>query len=140
MIDLSYEKIKDWIVTCAKMKHYKQEESSQRRVICRELFEGQTGRFTKNVELSVTEPRTETVTNYKIVGVSKTSFKIDEAELQKLKDAGMLTETDEACFERKLSVKEGPLRKLPKDSVVWRAITEKPGMPTLAIEVIADED
>ena len=140
MIDLSFEKIDGWIRTCAKMKHYKTAESNQRKEICDELFGERTRRFIENVEHSVVPEGTTTAKNYKIVAVSKTSFKIDEAELQRLKDDGLLTEAAEACFERKLSVKEGPLRKLSKDSPVWRAITEKPGTPTLTIEVIEDED
>ncbi len=139
MIELSFEQINKWIHACAQMKHYKIVESDQRREICVELFEDKTGRFTKTINVSVIPPDSEAQIEYKVVGTSKTSFKIDEAILQGLKDEGLLTEADEACFERKLSVKEGPLRKLPKDSAVWRAITEKPGMPTLAIEEVKDE-
>ncbi len=138
MIDLSFEKIDGWIRTCAKMKHYKTEEANQRSKICDELFGERTGRFTENIEHSVIPEGLTTAKNYKIVATSKTSFKIDEAVLQQLKDDGLLTPEIEACFERKLSVKEGLLRKLSKDSIVWHAITEKPGMPTLKIEVIED--
>ncbi len=139
MIDLSYDQITGWLRTCANMKHFKIEEASQRKKICDELFEDKTGRFTKNITVSISPPGSVTSTDYKVVGTSKTSFKIDEETLQTLKDEGLLTEADEACFERNLSVKEGPLRKLPKDSAVWTAITEKPGMPTLTIEEVKDE-
>jgi hypothetical protein len=140
---LTYARITDWINTAANLKQYKASEAKQRRELCEELFEGKTGKFTQKKlfkcvppDLTDMEKAHGLTLELEIIAKSTTSFKVDEEELQNLKDQGLLTETDEACFERKLSVKDGPLRKLPKDSVVWRAITEKPGMPTLEVRKV----
>jgi predicted RNase H-like HicB family nuclease len=140
---MTFERITDWINTAANLKQYKASEAKQRIELCKEIFEGRTGKFTakklfKCIPPDETEgPFTASGTlELEIVAKSTTSFKVDEEELQNLKDQGLLTEIDESCFERKLSVKDGALRKLPKDSVVWRAITEKPGMPTLEVRKV----
>jgi predicted RNase H-like HicB family nuclease len=133
---MTFERITDWINTAANLKQYKASEAKQRIELCKEIFEGRTGKFTEKKLFKCIPPNETKTLELEIIARSTTSFKVDEEELQNLKDQGLLTETDETCFERKLSIKDGPLRKLPKDSVVWRAITEKPGMPTLEVRKV----
>ena len=135
---ITFDSLTDWITTAANAKQYKASEAKQRRELCEEIFAGRTGKFTEKKLFDCIPPNETETLHLEIVAKSTTSFKIDEAELQNLKNQGLLTEADEACFERKLSVKEGAARKLPKNSVVWRAITEKPGMPTLEVRKIEE--
>jgi predicted unusual protein kinase regulating ubiquinone biosynthesis (AarF/ABC1/UbiB family) len=59
--------------------------------------------------------------------------KVDEEMLNQLYSDGYLTEADNLCFIRKLSIVEGMLSKIDPKSNVWKAITEKPGMPKLEV-------
>ena len=139
-MNLTWDKITEWVQLTGKLKKTKDDEGILRRELCTEIFEGKTGKFTKKAPFNCI-PTGETETLYlELTAKSKTSLKADEAELQNLKDQGLLSEAAEACFERKLSIKEGPLRKISKEDPVWNAITETPGMPELEIRKVKDAD
>lgn len=142
-MNLTWEQVTNWVQTATKLKTYKKSEATMRRAICTEIFEGETGKFTKKQLMNVS-PETrgdgiQAVLHLELVAKSKTSLKADEAELQNLKNQGLLSEAAEACFERKLSIKEGPLRKIPTDDPVWKAITETPSMPELEVKKVKQD-
>ena len=140
---LTWEQVNKWMQTARNPKIDKDTEATLRRAICTEIFEGETGKFTKKQLMNVSpETRSDgspTVLHLELVAKSKTSLKADEGELQNLKNQGLLSEDAEACFERKLSIREGPLRKIPTDDPVWKAITETPGMPELEVKKVKQD-
>ena len=125
MID--YAQIEKWGVAVATLKHWKDMEAKLRREICEEIFDGETGKFNKLVNIEGEDVAV------KVKAFSVTNLSVDEAKLTALYEAGELSKDDSACFETKLAIKEGLLRKRPIDSPVWRAVMEKPGMPKLEV-------
>jgi hypothetical protein len=121
------ETITKWQEASQGLDYYKKLEATLRRKICEEIFKDRTGKF------STTEKLQFDTYYLRIKASSVTSLKVDEEMLVHLHQDGLLTELDNNCFERKLHIKDGALRKIPTSSHVWRAITEKPGMPKLEV-------
>jgi hypothetical protein len=122
-------KLREWSEAKASLDHYKKHEGKLRREICEEMFEGKTGKFTC----------TETIDGDVLVTAkSVTNLTADEEMLLQLHTDGFLTPEDDLCFERKLKIKDSDLRKRPATSNVWKAITEKPGMPKLEVTMHGD--
>jgi len=137
---ITWEQIDRWVQLSGTLKNNKDNEGILRREICKEIFGDKVGKFTEKQLLDLVPPGQPHTLHLELVGKSVTSLKMDEAVLQELKNKGKLSEAAEACFVRKLEIKEGPLRKIPKDDPVWAAITESPGMPTLEVKVLKNED
>jgi len=125
MLDLIY--VEKWQEAAANLKHWKKVEAELRRNICETMFEDRTGKFTTSENFKFPEH------TLNIKATSVTSFKVDEVLLLQLHADGLLNDVDNSCFERKLHIIDKDLRKIPATSHVWRAITEKPGMPKLEV-------
>jgi len=127
---LDYERIKEWGVAQANLKHWKAVESNLRKEICEDMFAGRTGKFTEKQKFEGDDVVIE------IKATSITSYVVDEDLLESLEVEGICSDEDKACFMRKLSIVNSLLNARPSDSPVWRAITEKPGMPKLEVKKI----
>jgi len=125
-----YEKVKEWGIASANLKHWKSLEANLRREICEDIFAGRTGKFTENQQF---EGDGVTI-NAKATSV--TSYSVDELLLGQMATEGFLSTEDSDCFVSKLSIVNSKLKERPSDSPVWRAIIEKPGMPKLEIKKI----
>jgi hypothetical protein len=141
-MSVTWDKINIWVQTAGRLKNTKKSEGTLRREICEEMFDGKTGKFTEKQLMNFSQEERgddiQETLHLELTAKSTTTLKADEGELQILKNEGLLSEAAEACFERKLAIKDGPLRKIPKDDPVWKAITETPGMPTLEVRKIED--
>ncbi len=70
--------------------------------------------------------------NFKIQATAKVNIAVDEEVLNALWEDGQLTPEDTAMFSQKLKVSD-KIHTLPQTSSVWKAITSKPGTPTLSV-------
>jgi len=128
MID--YEKIKEWGIASANLKHWKALETNLRREICEDMFAGRTGKFTETQRFE----GEGVAINAKATSV--TSYAVDEDKVELMITANILSVQDRECFVKKISIVNSMLNSRPSDSPVWRAITEKPGMPKLEVKKI----
>lgn len=122
---MNRDKVEEWMTAQAKMKHYKKLEGELRREICDALLEGQVGKVTEKMEFETDGGRLV------VKATSVVNRGVDEEQLTQLYADGQLTDEDNLCFVRKLAIVDKFLNKLPSTSNVWKAITEKPGMPKL---------
>lgn len=129
---MNQEKITEWMTYQARMKHYKKLEGELRREICEELFDGRTGKFTEQMEFETEDGKLV------VKATSVVNRGVDEEQLNQLYADGHLTDEDNFCFVRKLAIVDKFLNKLPSTSNVWKAITEKPGMPKLEAQQYED--
>jgi len=125
------DKISEWLVAQARLRHYKKLEADLRCEICDDMFGGRTGRFSEKSELDL-----ENGQHVMVKATSVTNRSVDEEMLHQLYADGFLTEADNLCFVRKLAIVEKYLNKAPSTSNVWKAITEKPGMPKLEVKQV----
>lgn len=123
-MEITYDKIKAWKDAKAKLKHWKAEEALLRLEICAEIIGGDVGHFSRKQVVGDEELKASAVLN----------MNVDEAMLSYLNGCEKLTPDELECFKRPLKIVEGKLRKLPRDSSVWKAITETPGMSQLEVK------
>jgi hypothetical protein len=121
------DRVAAWRVAQARLKHYKNLEGDLRREICEEMFDGRVGKFTEKLEFEGDG------VVFVVKATSVVNRKVDEEMLHQLYQDGHLTDNDNLCFFRKLAIIDKALNARPANSNVWKAITEKPGMPKLEI-------
>ncbi len=118
-----------WIHFKHVLKEAKEKEADTRHTICTHMFGDYIGEFRV----------VDSGKGFKVNAVSKVNISVDEALLTALNKEEEFTPDEAACFDWKIKIKESNLKKLPKTSRVWKAITTKPAMPTLEVERCDDQ-
>ncbi len=118
------EQVKEWKESKANLKYWKGRETDLRRVICDAMIQGRVEHFSIKEIVGDEELKASAVLN----------MAVDEADLNALHAENPFTAAELECFKRPLGIVDGKLRKLPRESEVWKAITEKPGMPQLEVK------
>ena len=117
------KKLKKWYELSQKVKELKAKEQRLRREICEEMFDGKLGEFAVGREYG----------NYSVKATSRVTRSIDETVLESIEED--LTAQELSCIKRKASLVLASYKKLPGDSLLYEAITEKPAMPSLKLDL-----
>ena len=118
---MTNQKFKEWKELVNQLKVIKQKEQELRRELCGDMFAGREGEF--SVERHMDE--------YKAIAKSRVTRTIDETVLESIEED--LTPQELGCIKRKPTVILANYRKLPEDSLLFEAVTEKPAMPSLSL-------
>ena len=114
-----------WKELATRLKSLKEEEADLRRDICAELIAGVEMKngiatYKGNVE------------GYDVTAKQSLSFSLDVAALGTIWDE--LSQAEQDCIELKPTLKIGPYKKLPEDSLLHEAVVSRLAMPTLKAE------
>jgi hypothetical protein len=115
------EQVEKWRALAARATKLKLEEQELRAEICNELTEGQAaikGMIRVKFELG----------DYKYTAEQGLTYKLDQDVLLSIWND--LTETDQACIQRKPTLWESGYKKLPDNSLLHEAVSTRHSMPS----------
>ena len=118
-------KFLQWKEMSDSLSAIKADEAALRRELCAELLGDKQGNFKETLEEQ----------GLRVVATSKTSTSLDERVLQQL--MGGLSDAEKSCVKYKPSLIAAMYKVLPEGSILHEAVTVKPAMPTLSVEVMA---
>ncbi len=113
-----------WSRAKDQLDYYKAEESELRRKVAGQILD------------DVHEPTSQVAHGFGVTVVATyvVNTNINESVFHELDAKQWLTKVDLDCVDWKLKLVPKNLKKLPKTSKLWRAITSKPGMPKLDVK------
>ncbi len=120
---ITEETVKAWLETKGLAAKYKKLEGDSRRIIADEVLDGKV----KGV-------KRETFGGLIVAATGKVNLNVDKDELKVIWKE--LTTEDRAAVKFKPEVVAGKYNKLPKDSMLRRVVTIKPGMPTVEVKPV----
>ncbi len=116
------KKLREWQTAEDQLAIWKEKEADLRREVCETLFDNKTGAFKVNlIDREVA----------RVKATSKVNINMDRDGVKILTH---LTPEEEACIDRRPTLKKGGLKDLPNDSKLRNYLTTSPGMPTLEVE------
>lgn len=115
-----------WIEFQHQLKNAKQNELTLRKKLCNDMF--------RSNKLIIMLPEF----NYEFQAKRSFNYTVNEDVLETIWST--LTEIERNVIKFKPSVKEGGYKKLSSTMTIHEAITKKPGVPTLTLKVVENDN
>ena len=115
-----------WYITKFKLNELKESEKKLRLKLCNEIFKSGRTKFNLTTDSGI----------YKTKATPTTNLNVDKKILDEIWDD--LTEEEKNMIKLEPSIGKTDFKNLPEDSLLLKAITEKPGMPKLEMELMGD--
>lgn len=120
-IPITEQQASDWKFAKQQLAIWKSAELELRNEICDQLFNSRVGWFTVNDQENGLSAK------------SKLKYNVDAVILKELELEQLLSQEDVNCFKPKVELNESKIKKLPKESNLWKAITVSPATPELKV-------